>query len=1054
MTIGAFGNVLVVLALVSGGIAAIGLLSAFLGARGAAAWQRMGKISFTVHSLSVVGVIVTLLAMIFTHRYEYHYVWSHSSNELPTHFMLSCLWEGQEGSFLIWMFWHAVLGTAILYFGARKWRSGAVGVIASVQFILATMVLGIHLPEPLVRSLMLLLVLLPASLLLWYALRKTNDDSFWPARFSATHKGIVGLGAGVLALWFAVNILLGQTGYAAANVKAFIYNLEYILLLLAAAGLAYLLFTRGTTQKLLFTLVPLLGLGFVLAFVPLEGWNIGSSPFVYLRDAFPNDPVYTENPDFVPTNGTGLNPLLQNYWMVIHPPTLFLGFAATLIPFAYVVSALLKRDYTSWVPVAKPWALFSAMILGVGIIMGGYWAYETLNFGGYWNWDPVENASFVPWLISVGAVHTLLAYRSGKTNLRTSMLLLVATFVFVLYSTFLTRSGILGDTSVHSFTDLGLSGQLLVLLFVYFGAITLLMADRWKELPASRKQSKLWTKETMLFSSALVLVVAAAEISLVTSMPVFNKIFGLNLAPPAETGYFFYKWNVWFGAGIALLSGMGQYFFWLRVEGRSRSRALFRPFLFALLAAMTVMALITWSDWEFAFQEKYNQSIAAANQAGGLAMVFGYLGTALLMIADEILLAAGLFTLFANLDIMLRLVLKHSSHLRRMGGSLAHIGFGMMLLGILFSSGYEDIVSVNLTPDDLPEEFSEEMKADNVQLILNEPKYIKGYKVTYLGKNYPEPPFRNFDIILREQGLLKIGFKDQSGERYAVILPERPFLIRETANAQEDDFPGTTVSLGEGGAEPTDNAQVDRYPVDEQRVQQYISSEYEYLQPELMNDRTIYRIEFESLENPDKSFTVEPETEMAGDENITPHPDRKIKFSEDVYVHISGVPSEEGYQLVREEAKVGLYGRDTLAIGSGMKLVVDSLVQVYDIPEYRHYEMVIRAKVRVLLNDETYKTNPTTIIDKNQLIPMPSEIEPLGVQVAFVGVVTSEGPDQGKVVLNVGRRSDFVTFQAIRKPYINLLWVGTFILTAGFLMAIIRRVGENQRREKKQNRAA
>jgi cytochrome c biogenesis factor len=110
---------------------------------------------------------------------------------------------------------------------------------------------------------------------------------------------------------------------------------------------------------------------------------------------------------------------------------------------------------------------YGAGILGLGILMGGYWAYETLNFGGYWNWDPVENAVYVPWLIMIASIHTMIIYKNNQTALKSSVVLVIAVFVLILYSTFLTRSGILGDASVHSFTDLGLSGQLLIYLLFF-----------------------------------------------------------------------------------------------------------------------------------------------------------------------------------------------------------------------------------------------------------------------------------------------------------------------------------------------------------------------------------------------------------------------------------------------------------------------------------------------------------------------------------------------------------------------------------------------------------
>ncbi len=231
-------------------------------------WQNNGKAAFFIHAVAVLGVVISLFYIIYNHYFEYHYAWSHSSTRLPTHYMISCFWEGQEGSFLLWMFWHALLGIIII-FTNKYWESPVMTVFSLVQAFLASMILGVVIP-----------------------------------------------------------------------------GLEI---------------------------------------------KIGSSPFILLRDAL-DAPIFQSQPNFVPEDGTGLNPLLQNYWMVIHPPTLFLGFATTVIPFAYCIAGLWQKKYTEWVRPALPWALFSGAVLGVGILMGGYWAYETLNFGGYWNWDPVENA--------------------------------------------------------------------------------------------------------------------------------------------------------------------------------------------------------------------------------------------------------------------------------------------------------------------------------------------------------------------------------------------------------------------------------------------------------------------------------------------------------------------------------------------------------------------------------------------------------------------------------------------------------------------------------------
>ncbi len=152
--------------------------------------------------------------------------------------------------------------------------------------------------------------------------------------------------------------------------------------------------------------------------ITVFGIKIGSNPFVLLRNEVPGE-IFSR-PEYLNMirDGNDLNPLLQNYWMVIHPPVLFLGFASTLIPFAFAIGGLWTKRFGDWVNDALPWALFSGGIFGLGIMMGAAWAYESLTFGGYWAWDPVENASLVPWLVLVSGIHTLLIYRHTGHSLR------------------------------------------------------------------------------------------------------------------------------------------------------------------------------------------------------------------------------------------------------------------------------------------------------------------------------------------------------------------------------------------------------------------------------------------------------------------------------------------------------------------------------------------------------------------------------------------------------------------------------------------------------------
>ena len=191
--------------------------------------------------------------------------------------------------------------------------------------------------------------------------------------------------------------------------------------------------------------------------------------------------------------------------------------------------------------------------------MGAYWAYETLSFGGYWSWDPVENAVYVPWIIQVASIHTMIIFKKNNTALKTSIILVITTFILILYATFLTRSGILGNASVHSFTDLGLSGQLLIYLLVFAVLAIALSANRWKEIPTSDKEASTYSREFWIFMGATVLGLMGFQVMAGTSIPVYNAIleqFGIssNMAPPADQALFYSKFQmIYFACPIQML---------------------------------------------------------------------------------------------------------------------------------------------------------------------------------------------------------------------------------------------------------------------------------------------------------------------------------------------------------------------------------------------------------------------------------------------------------------------------------------------------------------------
>jgi len=983
-------------------------------------WFSLGKWAFILHGLGVIGALANLFGMILTQQYQYHYVFSHSSNELPLNYAIACLWEGQEGSFLLWMFWHAILGLIFLKTGG-KWRAGVLGTVASVQLILSSMVLGAYMDQLTVKIIYTILGLVPMN----YLVYRTFLEASHKPDTTSNQQFLLTIGAGFVWLFSIVNLFKDQTGFTAnvVNLGQIPFLAETVFGIAVICGLIYFYIKKQISFPFLASASVVLTLAVVGWMVNIADWKVGSSPFLLLKQVRGGDPIYQVNPDFVPANGNGLNALLQNYWMVIHPPTLFLGFASTVIPFGFVIASLIQRNYKEWVKDAAIWTIFSVMILGIGIIMGGYWAYETLNFGGYWNWDPVENASLVPWLLGVGALHGMLAYRKGKTNLHFTYILVISTFILVLYSTFLTRSGVLGEASVHSFTDLGLSGQLLVLLLTYVLVIVLLLVEHWNAIPSEKKEMSFWSRDFFLTLAALTLTFCAVEVSLFTSLPVINKIIGTNYAPPPNIPFFYYKWNVWFGIAIALFSAIGQYFYWTKIEQRTLLKAISTPFILAVIALIVVLGMMFYSDyaqqsvrWQFVYHQQFADKIAKGN-------LYEVIVNGILLTGDELLLVCGFFTLFANGLILLRLLLKGKHNLKHLGGSLAHIGFGMMLIGILFSSGFQDTITLNLSPNELGKEFNEAEKKENVQLFRHTPKLIKGYRVEYQGIKQAEAPLYNFKVISDNGAEAKVSFEDKHGDRYALQFPTKFFEI-----------------IPKGKIAPTAKSKSNEKNYDLDKLRFFVENQIDLIQPEMLNERSLYKLKFTTLDS-SCNFTVMPETELSEGMGFTPHPARKIMWDHDLYVHVTSFPSkrdEPNWVLALPDKKISV--GDSFAFGKTRIWLkkVETVKQTFT-----QVDLIAKMVLEVNHEGKKYITYPMLMIDQNGPVMVDSHLPELGLRFEFLMAL----PEENKLVLRVLQKNDkpdFITINAISKPFINLLWLGTFVLTFGFFIAIIRRIREKQ----------
>ncbi|MEO8766366.1 MAG: cytochrome c biogenesis protein CcsA [Ginsengibacter sp.] len=584
---GQLGHFFVLLAFIASLIAAISYFkaSSIITESEKRPWMLFARGAFFIQLFSLFTVFFLIYYICSHHYFEYLYAYKHASKELEAKYLLACIWEGQEGSFLLWSLWHCVLGS-ILIFTNKKREAPILGVINVAQSILLIMIVGIY-----------------------------------------------------------------------------IFDIR-----------------------------------------------IGSSPFVLTRNEI-DGPIFSQ-PGYLSfiKDGIGLNVLLRNYWMVIHPPILFLGFASTIVPLGFAYSSFSTKNFGDWVKPALPWVLFSGCVLGVGIMMGGKWAYESLSFGGYWAWDPVENAALVPWMILVSGLHCMAVYNATGNALRASYLFIILTYFFVLYSTFLTRTGILGDTSVHSFTEAGMAMN--ILIGIYVVVITLpmlfLFVKNYKKIPSINKEENISSREFWMFIGSLIFFLSALFIIGVTSIPVYNKIFGTNYADPQDREFTYNKVLVLVAFIVGVLTAFSQYF---KYKNTGRSYLIKKIALPLCISVIVSVLLAIFYPVEYSKKGP------------------GFLG------AIYLALFASIFSVIANVT-YLKTVLK--GNLKAGGGAIAHFGFTLMIAGMLISSGNRNVISDNrktglyIPFDKDPTGREPDNPLENLTLLKDVPTQMGKYMVTYL----------------------------------------------------------------------------------------------------------------------------------------------------------------------------------------------------------------------------------------------------------------------------------------------------------------------------------
>jgi cytochrome c-type biogenesis protein CcmF len=394
---------------------------------------------------------------------------------------------------------------------------------------------------------------------------------------------------------------------------------------------------------------------------------IKKNPFSYVWDVNPNH----FQAGIAPLDGNGLNPLLQDPWMIIHPPVLFVGYSSTMTLFAFAMAALIGRDYDEWIKRVFPFGLFSALALGTGIVLGGYWAYTTLGWGGYWAWDPVENSSFIPWLAVLAFVHGVLIQRRQDGLKKTNIFMALLAFLLVLWGSFLTRSGVLADFSVHSFSETEINTYLTAFV-AFFGGIAILgYLFRVKNLESERVSDQLVTRGSFMLFGVLALLISAVFTFFGTSAPILTGLFTGEAANVSIEYY-----NL-LNAPIAVLMGV-------------------------------FIALSPVLSWKKESGEKLKGVVVHAAAAVVLSVVAFFLG--LVDPMPLLIFALFAFVIFVNGEIVFRMMKKGSWDF---GGYLAHVGIGFMMIGIITSSVYSSVTKTTLP--------------------LDSSKNVMGYDMKYIG---------------------------------------------------------------------------------------------------------------------------------------------------------------------------------------------------------------------------------------------------------------------------------------------------------------------------------
>ncbi len=448
-----------------------------------------------------------------------------------------------------------------------------------------------------------------------------------------------------------------------------------------------------------------------------------------------------ERLSFVPNEGSDLNPLLQNYWMTIHPPALYLGFISASVPFAFAIGALATRNLgDSWIRTTRRWALASWFFLSLGNLLGARWAYEVLGWGGYWAWDPVENAAIMPWFTSTAYLHSVMIQEKKDMLKVWNMTLVILTFALTIFGTFLTRSGVI--SSVHSFTQSGLGPYFLCFLsFILIVSIGLLI-HRLPYLRSENELDSMLSREAAFLFNNLVLVGLAFATFWGTIFPILSEwVRGVKITvgPP-----FFNQVNGPLGVMLLLLTGIGPIIAWRRANVESLKRQFSMPLMIGIGFGSALFLM--------GYQNYY------------AVLIFSLVGFVLAGITGEFYRGTRARQAILGENAPRALKQLVSKNPRRYGGYLVHLGVVLIFFGVAGSF------------------FTVE---EQITVHKGQSFGVGRYELLYLGITEHDDPHISSKIASVDVSI--------KGDKVAVMKPEKRFYKKQNQPTTEVDIRATLI---------------------------------------------------------------------------------------------------------------------------------------------------------------------------------------------------------------------------------------------------------------------